>query len=525
MKNKKNVLNIVLIFFILSLFFRIDFRFKNSVECCSDDYDYFSHAETIALDGDFDYSNQLTTDHPYTYSKDNKIAPVGFPGSGMLSSPFLYVGNLIDNNLNSENGKEILNYKLLFYSLSSIFYFFMGYIFIFKSLVELNLRIKKYQLLLIYSGSGVTYFAFERFSMTHAFEVFTISLLIYQSTNFFKNKSKWSAIFIPLILTISFFVKMSNYFIFLIPLITKFLVVEKFDVKNNLTKNFYFILSTLFSSGLYAVISTNIYGKIMFNPQEVYSSNIKLNDVIGQNNYFEVVADLFNVFILILFGNEFGIFWVSPIIFSGIFLTLYDYKKLFKLKNILTLVCFAQCFGIVYLWKSTGASYGFRYLYALVPLSILVLYSKNSKLPRFFNLIVLLSIFSNLAILFFETTEQTQLAMNEQVNSFGVMANYAEVNYVTGVIKSFFSLNSYLIIFSTSFVGVLFFKLLITIFDVSYIFDVLQSLGLPTDNSDFIKYIENLSLISVSKIFTISLFLLLFSIYIVAFIDKGTKRK
>ena len=318
---------------------------------------------------------------------------------------------------------------------------------------------------------------------------------------------------------------MSNYFIFLIPLITKFLVIEKFDVKNNLTKNFYFILSTLFSSGLYAVISTNIYGKIMFNPQEVYSSNIKLNDVIGQNNYFEVIADLFNVFILILFGNEFGIFWVSPIIFSGIFLTLYDYKKLFKLKNILTLVCFAQCFGIVYLWKSTGASYGFRYLYALVPLSILVLYAKKSKLPRFFNLIVLLSIFSNLAILFFETTEQTQLAMYEQVNSFGVMANYAEVNYVTGVIKSFFSLNSYLIIFSTSFVGVLFFKLLITIFDISYIFDILQSLGLPTDNSDFIKYIENLSLVSISKIFTILLFLLLFSIYIVAFIDKGTKRK
>ena len=115
--------------------------------------------------------------------------------------------------------------------------------------------------------------------------------------------------------------------------------------------------------------------------------------------------------------------------------------------------------------------------------------------------------------------------MNEQVNSFGVMANYAEVNYVTGVIKSFFSLNSYLIIFSTSFVGVLFFKLLITIFDISYIFDILQSLGLPTDNSDFIKYIENLSLISVSKIFTISLFLLLFSIYIVAFMDKGIKRK
>ena len=60
MKNKKNVLNIVLIFFILSLFFRIDFRFKNSVECCSDDYDYFSHAETIALDGDFNTVSGIT---------------------------------------------------------------------------------------------------------------------------------------------------------------------------------------------------------------------------------------------------------------------------------------------------------------------------------------------------------------------------------------------------------------------------------------------------------------------------------
>ena len=92
MKNKKTVLNIVLLFFILSLFFRIDFRFKNSVECCSDDYDYFSHAETIAFDCDFDYSIQLTKDHPYKYTKDYKLAPVGFPGSGILSSPFLYIG-------------------------------------------------------------------------------------------------------------------------------------------------------------------------------------------------------------------------------------------------------------------------------------------------------------------------------------------------------------------------------------------------------------------------------------------------
>ena len=59
MSIKKNILSVVIIFLILSLFFRVDFRFKTTVECCSDDFDYFSHAQTIAIDYDFDYSNQL----------------------------------------------------------------------------------------------------------------------------------------------------------------------------------------------------------------------------------------------------------------------------------------------------------------------------------------------------------------------------------------------------------------------------------------------------------------------------------
>tara|TARA_B000000441_G_C21542578_1_gene232516 strand:- start:243 stop:488 length:246 start_codon:yes stop_codon:yes gene_type:complete len=79
-KNKKTV-SILLLFIIFCLFFRIDFRFKNSVECCSDDFDYFSHAETIAIDRDFDYTNQLPDYHPFVFKYDGKIAPVGFPGS------------------------------------------------------------------------------------------------------------------------------------------------------------------------------------------------------------------------------------------------------------------------------------------------------------------------------------------------------------------------------------------------------------------------------------------------------------
>ena len=35
----------------------------------------------------------------------------------------------------------------------------------------MDLNFSKYKLLIIYSGSGITYFAFERFSMTHAYEI------------------------------------------------------------------------------------------------------------------------------------------------------------------------------------------------------------------------------------------------------------------------------------------------------------------------------------------------------------------
>ena len=126
MSIKKNIVSLVIIFLILSLFFRVDFRFKTTVECCSDDYDYFSHAQTIAIDYDFDYSNQLPQTHPYVYKNNFKITPVGYPGAGILSSPFLFLGNFIDKNFSKSDGSEILNYSLLLYSISPIFYFFIG---------------------------------------------------------------------------------------------------------------------------------------------------------------------------------------------------------------------------------------------------------------------------------------------------------------------------------------------------------------------------------------------------------------
>ena len=99
MKTKKKYL-IIFCFTVLFLFFlKIDFRFENSVNCCGDDHDYYIHSETIALDRDLDYTNQLKGNEDKRFNVNGKIAPTGFIGTGILAAPFTFFGNLIDQIL------------------------------------------------------------------------------------------------------------------------------------------------------------------------------------------------------------------------------------------------------------------------------------------------------------------------------------------------------------------------------------------------------------------------------------------
>ena len=105
------------------------------------------------------------------------------------------------------------------------------------------------------------------------------------------------------------------------------------------------------------------------------------------------------------------------------------------------------------MWKSTASSYGFRYLYNLVPLSIILfVYYKDKYQYKFVE--YYLSIFSVIGILslfFFETTEMTQLSEVDQLNSFGRNLRFTEPEYLVGFVYSFLELDSYLKIFTTSF--------------------------------------------------------------------------
>ena len=59
MKNKQNLTIYFFLVLFFLLFLKIDYRFIDNITCCGDDFDYYIHAKTIALDNDLDYSNNL----------------------------------------------------------------------------------------------------------------------------------------------------------------------------------------------------------------------------------------------------------------------------------------------------------------------------------------------------------------------------------------------------------------------------------------------------------------------------------
>jgi len=79
-----------------------------------------------------------------------------------------------------------------------------------------------------------------------------------------------------------------------------------------------------------------------------------------------------------------------------------------------------------------------------------------------------------------------------------------------GYLQSFGNLDSYLKIFVTSFVGAIFFKILIAIIDIEGVYNLISKIGIEINNADFDLFLIELTQISIFKfLFVIIVFILL----------------
>jgi hypothetical protein len=473
MKSKK----LHLIIFILVIFslIKIDYRFQEipyGLEV--DDAEYYYSAVTIGIDFDLDFSNQMSgIENRFLNKEIKKIVPFHPIGSGALASPFIMIGNFLQR-IFEQTGLISIVYFL--YSLSPIFYLLISIILIQNSLKSLEITFNNNLLLLSVLGTGISYYSFDRFSMSHIYEFFGTSFLIYLTTKSLKEQDSFKLRCLNFLLGFLMFfflsIRWTNYLYFLIPLII-YLISGR--TINKLYFKASFLIGWFIGLALFLYHTKYLYGIYTLNQAPIVLS-VENSFSTNFSRFFDLSLLMENMIFLfrglgvIVFSQEFGIFFFAPIIFISFILVIYLlFNKQYLLSLILIFLYLIPFMSVVVI-QNTAFSYGYRYLFVLIPIN-LVLYFKylnDYKILRLY--LYIFSILGFLLYLFFETSQWTSLADGYVVNSFGMNTRYANPEYLSGLPKAFLDLNAYLHILFTSFLGVLILKVIYIVLDPVLIF-------------------------------------------------------
>ena len=461
MKSKQ--FHLILLVLVVFSLIKIDYRFQEipyGLEV--DDAEYYYSAATIGLDFDLDFSNQMEgIENRYLNKEVKKIVPFHPIGAGILASPFIMIGNFFQQFFDDIGLISIIYFL---YSLSPIFYFLISIILIQESLGSLKISYNNNLLLLSIFGTGISYYSFDRFSMSHIYEFFGTSFMIFLTSKSIKEgtsvKSKYINFFLGLLMFLFLTIRWTNYLFFLIPLIVNLISDTKI-------KNFYlkpsFLIGWFIGLALFLYHSKYLYGiytlnqaPIVLSVENSFSSNFsRFFDI---NLFEENIIFLLKSLEVVVFSQEFGIFFFSPIIFLSFILVLYFIiDRKYSLSVALIFLYLIPFMSIVVI-QNTAFSYGYRYLYVLVPINIILFfkYLYSYKLLRLY--LYIFSVLGFLLYIFFETSQWTSLSDSYLINSFGMNTRYANPEYLIGLPKVIWDLNAYLHILFTSFLGLLIIK-------------------------------------------------------------------
>ena len=503
-------LKIVLIIFFLLLLMKTDYRFNEiNINSVGDDAEYYYNVITLVQDFDLDYSNQLDINSPGIYKQGSFVAPAHPIGNGFLAFPFVFLSNYLLTHFYTPVSTSI-NYFI--YSLVPIFYLFISIFLLLKLIGDKHKNI----IFLSIFGSGVTYFAFERFSMSTVYEFFAVTLLIYISGIKF---NKYNYFLIGLLPSLFLLIRTSSYHYYLIPILI-LILNDKQIIKNNFL-SYYFAGIT---SGLliYSIISKATYGFVTFTPSTSFNAEDstyykRLTSLLDINLIGENFVLTLNTFKNVFFGYEFGLVYFSPILAMTLFIV---WKLLIEKRFLclsLYLIIFLIPFSQILIIQSIGFSYGFRYLYNLIPLNLYLLFKFIKLNKKVLIYLIIFSVNGIFSTLFFETTPFSSLSEDYSLNMFGSYERYANKDYLIGYFKSFLYLNSYIKIVLTSFVGVILFKLINLFYDPVLFFSKFKLLS-PKE----ITLIQN----SVQYDLIYLIFVILFFLYVsILFFKKHQKSK
>ena len=516
MKNK--VLIYWLLFFIILSLVKIDYRFNEfSYGLKVDDAEYYYNAATLAYDLDLDYSNQMegVKNRNLNIEFVDKIVPFHPIGNGILSFPLLIISNIIFENT-IESG--LVSFNFFIYSLIPIVYLFLSIYLMIKTLKLFQINVNKLEIMLLIFGTGISYYAFDRFSMSHIYEFFAASFLIYYTTIILKNKSQKNRNIHLFLLGFLFYIflmiRFTNYFYILIPGIVllaldeplKKIYLNALYIAGNIAGVSIFLVHTKFLYGIYTLNQAPIVLLVENSMQENYLRFFDLS------RFYENIVFLLKSMRILNFSYEFGLFFTAPILFLGsIFILIFIFKKKVSL-SLLLLISYTFPYISVIILQNTGFSYGFRYLYSLVPLNIFIFYKYFRYNFVLRNYLIVFSFIGFLSYIFFETSELTSLSQDYLLNSFGIETRYTNPNYVSNIFRNLLNIESYFHIIFTSFVGVSIIKIINIFIEPTDFFEQFTTLNTEIETLiiNSIKF-SNIKLLIIYSLILIFLYFIIFN--------------
>ncbi len=351
---------------------------------------------TLGLDLDMDFSNEITRDR---YVGPNGNTPRGFYGAGLMAAPFVAIFSVIDRMAGAavidDRDQFLHTWSYFGFSAAVQVYFLLSIVFFWRSANALGTSLPKAAIVLFCFSSGVLYFVFVRPRMPHAFEFFALSLVTYASVRLWEELKNgrpclvWGSV-AAFAANLCVSVHMNDANVALLPILfcLMMLCLERDGKIDGEARRGWFRMTGgyLLLVGLFyipfGILNFAFFDTAFPMPRDIYGGDFVLPEV----NRIDAAFETFRTWLsalpstgTVLFGAEFGLLYTNPVAVIGtaaIMATLAGaavrgrtLAPTIAIGAVAVYVLFSLSF--VLLWRSTGSSYGYRYLYPLFPIGFL----------------------------------------------------------------------------------------------------------------------------------------------------------
>jgi hypothetical protein len=418
-----------------------------------DDASYVAHAMTIGIDFDLDYSNEIA--NSVIERPSGALTPTHPIGPGLGAAPFVALFSLVDRAL----GNRVIEDRSAFQGTWSILGFFVasasalfvGGWFYLQSFALLGVQLSRPFVLLLLAGTGVAYYGLNRFTMGHSFEVAAAALVFWTSVILTTGTQRRAGHLLLLVggMVLSLLIRPANVNVVLLPAIVWTVlritgvrgpaIVLRAEVRR-------FIVLILPAVAVLLALNHFLYGFALPSRSQMYGG--------GDRGVLEQVIEVVRALPLlrhVMFSSEFGVVYFMPVVPIGVLLlawaALAGWRRGVSNRTRLAAIGLIGAYltvplAVVLVWQTHARSYGYRYLYSLVPLGMLGVAVWWRRPPSTVHrglqrALAVLSGFGVLGQVFFQAT--SSLRPGPGLNAFGIEYSHSAVGYSFAVLRAIVS--------------------------------------------------------------------------------------